>query len=82
MFSQLVQDVVRAVGSWEGQFWAVREIAGGLNILVSPLHEIEHLGGEGVCEYSHYGWEGLLLDCLWMTLSILLAKQSHSDMQN
>lgn len=33
MFSQLVQEVVRAVGSWKGQFWAVREIAGGLNIL-------------------------------------------------
>lgn len=32
MLSQLVQDVV-SVGSWEGWFWAVREIAGGLNIL-------------------------------------------------
>lgn len=34
MFSQLVQDVLRAVGSREGQFWAVvREITDGLNIL-------------------------------------------------
>lgn len=24
------------VGSWEGQCWAVREIAGGLNILEGP----------------------------------------------
>ena len=37
MFSQLVQDVLRAVGSQEGQFWAViREIADGLNILEGP----------------------------------------------
>ena len=37
MFSQLVQDILRAVGSWEGQFWAVvREIADGLNILEGP----------------------------------------------
>lgn len=36
MFSQLVQDVLRAVDSWGGQFWAViRENAGGVNILES-----------------------------------------------
>lgn len=37
MFSQLVQDVLRAVGSREGQFRAViREIADRLNILEGP----------------------------------------------
>lgn len=37
MFSQLVQDVLRAVGSQEGQFWAVvREIADGLNVFHVP----------------------------------------------
>lgn len=37
MFSQLVQDILIAVGSQEGQFGAVvREIADGLNILEGP----------------------------------------------
>lgn len=37
MFSQLVPDVLRAVGSQEGEFWAVvRETADGLNILEGP----------------------------------------------
>lgn len=72
MFSQLVQDILIAVGSQEGQFGAVvREIADGLNILEGPGVWVTGewtAGGEEDCEHSHRGWKVLLWDCFQLTL--------------